>query len=80
MLPVGGPIQRVGGASQPLAGAGPAGPGPNYQNSRFVGAFKHGGKVKRTGLAKVHAGERVLTKKQARTEKREHKGKEMHSR
>lgn len=28
--------------------------------------FKKGGKVKRTGLAKVHKGERVLTKKQAK--------------
>jgi len=26
--------------------------------------FKRGGKVKRTGLAKVHKGERVLTKRQ----------------
>ena len=26
--------------------------------------FKRGGKVKRTGMAKVHKGERVLTKKQ----------------
>ena len=29
-------------------------------------SFKHGGKVKRTGLAKVHAGEQVLTGKQAK--------------
>lgn len=28
-------------------------------------SFKRGGKVKRTGLAKVHAGEVVLTKRQA---------------
>lgn len=27
-------------------------------------SFKRGGKVKRTGFAKVHRGERVLTKKQ----------------
>src|SRR5215469_960729 len=27
--------------------------------------FKRGGKVKKTGVAKVHKGERVLTKKQA---------------
>lgn len=30
------------------------------------GAFKHGGKVKRTGVAKVHKGEVVLTAKQAK--------------
>jgi hypothetical protein len=28
--------------------------------------FKHGGKVRKTGLAKVHKGEEVLTAKQAR--------------
>ncbi len=28
--------------------------------------FKRGGKVKRTGMARVHKGERVLTKKQQR--------------
>jgi hypothetical protein len=28
------------------------------------GTYKKGGKVKKTGLAKVHKGERVLTKKQ----------------
>jgi hypothetical protein len=39
--------------------------------------FKHGGKVKRTGKAKVHKGERVLTKKQAkRYEKRKRSRKE----
>jgi hypothetical protein len=31
----------------------------------LVGSFKKGGKVKRTGLARVHAGEVVLSKKQA---------------
>jgi len=28
--------------------------------------YKRGGKVKKTGMAKVHRGERVLTKKQQR--------------
>jgi hypothetical protein len=28
--------------------------------------YKHGGKVRRTGKARVHKGERVLTRKQAR--------------
>jgi hypothetical protein len=35
--------------------------GPGY-----AGGFKRGGKVKKTGIAKVHKGERVLTKKQAK--------------
>jgi hypothetical protein len=32
----------------------------------FAGEFKRGGVVKRTGMAKVHRGERVLTKRQAK--------------
>ena len=31
-----------------------------------AGSFKRGGVVKKTGLARVHKGERVLTKKQRR--------------
>ena len=31
-----------------------------------IPSFKRGGKVKRTGLARVHKGERVLTKRQAK--------------
>ena len=30
------------------------------------GSYKKGGKVKKTGMAKVHKGERVLTKKQTK--------------
>lgn len=30
------------------------------------GSYKKGGKVKKTGIAKVHKGERVLTKKQTK--------------
>ena len=44
--------------------------GSNYDGdtgSEVTGeSFKRGGKVKRTGLAKVHAGEQVLTSKQAK--------------
>lgn len=32
----------------------------------LVGSFKKGGKIKKTGLAKVHKGERVLNKKQTK--------------
>lgn len=28
--------------------------------------YKHGGRVRRTGMAKLHKGERVLTRKQAK--------------
>ncbi len=35
-------------------------------NDRPIPGYKRGGKVKKTGLAKVHKGERVLTKKQAK--------------
>lgn len=34
--------------------------------SRPIRSLKKGGKVKKTGLARVHKGERVLTAKQAR--------------
>lgn len=34
--------------------------------SQTAGSFKRGGVVKKTGLARVHKGERVLTKKQRR--------------
>jgi hypothetical protein len=37
----------------------------NAKATNMVGSFKKGGKVKRTGLAKVHSGEVVLSKKQA---------------
>jgi hypothetical protein len=33
---------------------------------RLAGSYKRGGMVKRTGMAKVHRGERVLTKGQAK--------------
>jgi len=36
----------------------------------MMGGFKRGGKVKRTGFAKLHKGERVLTKKQTKRMKR----------
>lgn len=32
--------------------------------------FKRGGKVRKTGLAKVHKGERVLTKRQAKSHRK----------
>ena len=40
---------------------------PNYfKDLKNIRGYKKGGKVKKTGIAKVHKGERVLTKKQAK--------------
>ena len=38
----------------------------NVEKLMTVGSYKKGGKVKKTGLAMVHKGERVLTKKQTK--------------
>jgi hypothetical protein len=38
--------------------------------SDTIGSFKRGGKVRKTGLARVHKGERVITAKQDRKRKR----------
>ena len=40
--------------------------GSNDEAGQTAGSFKRGGKVRRTGKARVHKGERVLTAKQAR--------------
>jgi hypothetical protein len=37
-----------------------------YATKSKPGSYKKGGKVKKTGIAKVHKGERVLTKKQTK--------------
>ena len=37
------------------------------KKKKIVGSYKKGGKIKKTGLAKVHKGERVLNKKQAQS-------------
>lgn len=39
---------------------------PKAVGSASPDSFKRGGKVRKTGIAKVHKGERVLTKKQAK--------------
>lgn len=38
---------------------------PKGMTPRKMPSYKKGGKVKKTGLAKVHKGERVLTKEQS---------------
>lgn len=45
----------------------------HVKGSLLSGSFKRGGKVKRTGMAKVHKGERVLTAKQAAKHRKEKK-------
>ncbi len=48
-------------------GGGSSGGGTNTDDPGAPGqSFKRGGKVKKTGRAKVHKGERVLTAKQSR--------------
>ncbi len=41
-------------------------PMPQYPMSArpILGSFKHGGKVKKTGIYKLHAGEKVMSLKQ----------------
>jgi hypothetical protein len=51
------------GMSASMARSIPSGKLKNYQGMH---SYKKGGKVKKTGLAKLHKGERVLTKKQAK--------------
>ena|ERR1700679_606821 len=51
-------------------GVGFGGPIKADPGARFVGSFKKGGKVKATGLAKVHKGETVIpAKKKGRNSK-----------
>ena len=38
----------------------------SWSDAEGIPSFKRGGKVKRTGLARVEKGERVLTKRQAK--------------
>lgn len=38
----------------------------SVNRKEVLGSYKKGGKVKKTGLYKLHKGERVLTKKQAK--------------
>lgn len=41
-------------------------PAPSKDQKASPGSYKKGGKVKRSGMAKVHKGERVLTTNQAK--------------
>jgi hypothetical protein len=44
--------------------------GGGDEGDNWSGSFKRGGKVRKTGVAKVHKGEQVLTAKQAKRYKR----------
>jgi len=54
---------RIGPA---MPGGARFAPGPIARVAPQLGSFKKGGKVKKTGSYKLHKGERVLTKKQAK--------------
>ena len=58
---IGGPAMRTPGFNGPSESGmgGPIGVGGPIQRAGGMQAFKKGGKVKKTGLAKVHKGERV---------------------
>ena len=73
------PLPSTSGTSQQsktrkMIGAGLSGAAdadvPQADLNWGIRSFKKGGKVRKTGLAKVHKGERVLTKGQARTYKK----------
>lgn len=64
--PVGSPMQSMGmGAEHPQRRVSERG---GLMNS-MMPSYKRGGKVKKTGPAKLHKGERVLTKRQAKSRK-----------
>jgi hypothetical protein len=60
-------MSKKGGSSDSFSSMAPP---SQYQGSggdgNSAGSFKRGGRVRRTGRARVHKGERVLTAKQAR--------------
>jgi hypothetical protein len=53
-------------ADQSIEDVGRAAEGFRNTAAQRLGSFKKGGKVKRTGTYKLHAGEEVLTKRQAK--------------
>ena len=59
--------ERGGAGSDNVGSGGMGSPGPD-EHGPSIGSFKRGGKVKKTGFAKVHKGEKVLTKKEAHKE------------
>ena len=70
-------LKRKGGKSDderssPSRNDTSGGPNPNPEDYRMAipSTYKRGGMVRKTGLAKVHKGERVLTKAQQKRRKR----------
>ena len=61
-----------GGGSSASSDSGDSQPQVGLQYNRQQ--FKRGGRVKRTGMAKVHRGEQVLTAKTARKYRSKHRG------
>jgi len=64
-------LKRIGSGFKKTFGGGsgtkgPSDYGPSPDQPGWAGSYKRGGKVRKTGIAKVHKGERVLTKRQAK--------------
>jgi len=58
--------KKDGGGSVRSTTASGGGGGIAEKQRETADSYKRGGKVKRTGMARVHKGERVLTKRQAK--------------
>jgi hypothetical protein len=69
-MPMQNPIANGTVGMRPATGLAPAAANPAMtrpaSRGPLMGTFKKGGKVKKTGNYKLHAGERVLTAKQAK--------------
>ena len=63
--PVGSPMSMNMGAERPQRRVSERG----GMTNPMLPSYKRGGKVKKTGPAKLHKGERVLTKRQAKSRK-----------
>lgn len=64
------PMKRQSkGSPSPDRTPGPD-PDPDSYRMAVPGTYKRGGMVRKTGMAKVHAGERILTKAQQKKRKR----------
>lgn len=60
----------INAARSSSASSSSDGSGTYIGDEAAAGNYKRGGKVKRTGLARVHKGERVLTRAQAKRYRR----------
>lgn len=61
-------LSKMSGGGKGGGGSSSSTPAGRYAS--IPSSLKRGGKIKRTGLAKVHKGERVLTKRQVKAQAR----------